>query len=558
MQNFFSTRRQFLTHGAVALAGVSAFARRAYGMHGMSMLHRVIPQTSATGRTTFNSWLPDAPADDLFRTLALVAMDAAKQAGTDFADIRIGVQRECGSSQVSMLLGYGIRARVGGTWGFQHGNVLTSDALATAARAAVAAARTAAKVNERLAWHIAEPIASVPVVTGEWKTPIEIDPFAIPMDEFWRMDVVLGEEVERFGLSGAHTWVSWTNETRIFASTAGSLVTQSFTRGGPLILRTEAHLGRDDGGVGLPVTRPDGESAGFEVMFRKDYSDRIIASVEEAIRWEEIPLKPFNDVGRYPVVFGGIAFASIIANTLNLALDGDRLSGNESDASGRSFLQPFSAHPTQSPPEFSELLTITSHRNVPSSTAVGWDDDGVAPTPSTLVDKGTVVDFWTTRETAPLFQSWYQARNRTVQLHGNTVAPTPASVPMSIGGEVSVAPSAQKSSEAELYRDMKHGFFIKTGVARAAPGLTTGTLFPSLMVEIVNGKPVNRVQGPTLAFLTNAVLRTGLLALGDATTLGTSTVETQKGMPWQRFTNPVTAPAAHCKEVDLLRTGVRI
>jgi hypothetical protein len=59
-----------------------------------------------------------------------------------------------------------------------------------------------------------------------------------------------------------------------------------------------------------------------------------------------------------------------------------------------------------------------------------------------------------------------------------------------------------------------------------------------------------------MSFVTNAVLKTGLAALGDASTLGTAMASTPKGMPWQQMVHPVTAPAAHCKEVDILRTDL--
>jgi len=87
-----STRRQFLSSGAAALAGLGVSTRMASGMATTS---RVIPNTAAARRTTHGAWLPEAPDAAVFRALALVAMDAATQAGAEFADIRIGVQREC-------------------------------------------------------------------------------------------------------------------------------------------------------------------------------------------------------------------------------------------------------------------------------------------------------------------------------------------------------------------------------------------------------------------------------------------------------------------------------
>jgi len=539
-----------MARGAVALAGLSAVARRASGM---AEARTIIPPHMAARRTTYASWLPEAPEDAEFRTLALVAIDAATRAGADFADVRIGVIRECSGAAARLAMGYGIRVRVAGTWSFRHGTVLAKDTIAASARTATIGARTANTVNARIGWYGIDPIATIPSVTGEWHVPVEIDPFTVPVDDFLRVEAALRESCRRLGfLVGAGVGLSWVHERRIFASTDGSLVTQSFTHGGADMM---AGATLPDGGnpVSFLLSRPGGESAGFELMLRTDFTDRLVATAEDAIRWRELPEKSFDDVGRFPVVFDGATFAGIVGNTLSLTLDGDRLSGLEADASGRSFLQPFSAHPVQPPPEFSPLLTIGSHRSLPSSIAAYWDDDGVAVTPCTLVDRGTVVNFHTTRETAPLFDGWYRDRHRPNQLCGRSVAPTPASLPMANGGDVNVLPATTKTSEADLYREMTHGFYMRHGDTQPAPGLTTGLIGSSFVAEIVHGKPVARIYNLNLAFITNAVLKTGLAALGDASTVATNIVSTQKGMPWQTGSNPVSAPAAYCKEVDILR-----
>jgi TldD protein len=517
-----------------------------------------IPDTKAARSLSHNAWLPEAPSTEQFRALALVAMDAAKQAGADFADIRIGVQRECGGSYARMTLGYGIRARVNGTWSFEHGTVLTQDAISTLARTAVVGAKTASTINAQLGQSSQEPFLTVPVVTGEWHVPVEIDPLAVPVDDFFRMQGVFAEPAKAFGHVQISSALRWLVEARVFASTEGSLVTQSFTRGGPYI-GVRAWLPDNPlDGVGFNVLPPDNPSLGFEVMLRTDYTDRIVTKAEEAIRWRELPLKQFDDVGRYPVAFDGSAFAAIVAQTVNLALDGDRLSGNEADASGRSFLQPFSTHPAQLAPEFSELLTITSHRTLPSSTAVQWDDDGIVPTPFTLVEKGTVVDFHTTRETAPRFENWYRQHSHPYTLHGSCVAPTPASLPMCSGGDVHVTPGSKDSvaSVLELAQGIDHGFLILGAYVQQAPGLTTGFINSPLIVEVRNSKPVARLFNLRMAFITNTVLKSGLTALGDASTVEMAMASSPKGMPWQDMRHPMSAPAAHCKEVDILRTDL--
>jgi hypothetical protein len=76
------------------------------------------------------------------------------------------------------------------------------------------------------------------------------------------------------------------------------------------------------------------------------------------------------------------------------------------------------------------------------------------------------------------------------------------------------------------------------------------------MIEIQRGTPVARIAGGWLAFSTKSVLSTGLLALGDASTVGNANVLTQKGLPWQAFTHPISAPAAYCKEIDVAHINV--
>jgi hypothetical protein len=264
-------------------------------MDGMAHTLRRIPTTAAARRTSANAWLPEAPSADQFRALALVAMDAAKQAGADFADIRIGVQRTCTGGSAQLSLGYGIRARVNGTWSFEHGTVLTTDAVATLARSAVVGARTASSINAQLGRRVVEPFAAVPVVTGEWHSPVEIDPFTVPIDDFVRVIGNFNEPAKRYGFSQAYGGLSWIAETRVFASTEGSLVTQSTMRGGPqLAVRTWRPTVED---VQFDVLRPDGESVGFEVMLKTNYYDRVIEKLEEAIRWCELPFKPFRGRG---------------------------------------------------------------------------------------------------------------------------------------------------------------------------------------------------------------------------------------------------------------------
>jgi len=128
---------------------------------------------------------------------------------------------------------------------------------------------------------------------------------------------------------------------------------------------------------------------------------------------------------------------------------------------------------------------------------------------------------------------------------------------MCSGGDVQVAPATTRASADDLIRGMTHGFFMKGATTRSAIGLTAGLVTSDLLMEVVNGKPVARLGNIQIAFSTGALLTAGLTALGDMTTVGTSIATASKGIPWQEMSHPVTAPAAHCKDVDVLQTAVR-
>src|SRR5687768_2684894 len=119
-----TSRRRFIGSGAAIVAGTM-----------MPRWLRALPMNAAARRLSADAWLPEPPTAELFQRLALAAMQAAKSAGAEFADIRIGVERKMVVAplpippSVGLKMSYGIRARVQGTWGFQHGTVMTEDAV---------------------------------------------------------------------------------------------------------------------------------------------------------------------------------------------------------------------------------------------------------------------------------------------------------------------------------------------------------------------------------------------------------------------------------------------
>jgi len=558
------TRRGFLTDSAVAAMSL-ALPRR------VAATSRRIPINRTTRHSTANAWLPTGlPADEL-RALALVAMDTAKHAGADFADVRIGIKRSVyvehnphGDAWVSLTVGYGVRAWIDGTWSFQHGNVFTRDAVAATARSAVTGARTYAAVNKSLpnatALLSSADWAPTPVVTGEWRVPVEIDPFTVPLDDYHRALEVLrdliilegGNRTFRLTKVGEQN-LGWNTECRVFASTAGSLVTQHTIDGGPEV----------GGAVGswesplevIPVDLPEvpPRRGGFEVVLAPDLVPHLMTGIDDALMLSELPLRAFGDVGRYPIVLDGATMANLIGNTVDAALDGDRVLGIEADAAGTSFLTPATEVLGATKPQFSPLLSMTADRAMPSTVAVQWDDDGVVPEPYALIEQGRVVGFHTTRETAAVMAEWNARRGLPVRSHGCSVAPTAASVPVGGGTHVHVAPTTARAGRTELMREIKRGFLVRQAYTKADPSLTGGFAGDGdVVLEIQNGVPVARTT-LTAQFVTKTLLAKQLVAVGDASTVRSATVGVAKGIPWETVTQVISAPAMLCKDVDVVK-----
>jgi len=547
------TRRHFLAGGALATLGLGS--RVAFGAP------VVIPYNRTTRRATPSMFLPDPlPADEL-RQLALVAVNAAREAGVEFADVRVSTRRIIRvpplpyPAEARMYVGYGVRARHQGTWGFQYGNVFTVDAIAAVARSAAMAARRYDGANRRLGATPPGEWISVPVATGEWQSPRVIDPFTVPIDDYYRVMGALVEtttDTYRNRSVSAAGRIVWNAETRVFASTEGALVTQD-TMHGALGLGGGARLPNpSSGSESLDIEGIDDDiCAGFEIALRQDWIDHLRTGLDEAARLCELPIRPLRDVGRYPIVFDGASFAKIIGETISPALDCERVIGLGADTDGNTFLVPPDEILGASAPQFSPLLTARVDRALPSTVAVAWDDEGVVPEPYTLVEQGRVVDYHTSRETLPVLAEWYAKHGRPVRPHGGVVAALPTSVPAVSGGHLTVAASTHAMSVENLAKDMQYGFIIRNSEIGTDPELAVATGTNVNALEVRRGQIVARTR-LSLQFAIRPTLKANVVALGDASTMRTSWATAQKGIPWDEVRTAVSAPAALCKDIDVI------
>jgi TldD protein len=493
---------------------------------------------------------------DALRKLAMVSMEVASRERVAYADVRVANTRRFMTrilsispipfSAVDFKYMYGVRVMVNGVWGFAFGTRPTEDEIAKATRQAIVTTREMAKFAGK-------PLELAPAqpARGEWTTPIAIDPFAVSPDDHAK---ILGAYLDAIAnVLDASTdgffALNWSKETRVFASTDGSLITQRLAKSEPRIgVRNVPHL-RDL--TVLPVIDFMPSSVGFESVIGPDVQEHLKEKADEAAQLAGYP-SGIVDVGRYPAVLDGTALASIIAGTIAPALEMSRALGYENDGSGSSFLAPPKEIVGQQ--LFAPSLTIRTTRAAPTYGAAKWDDEGVETEPFVLVHNGRVVEYFTTRSSAPLLSEWYASSGRSNRSRGSAVAWDAASSPVGAATQLSVDCSDSPATLDTLVKNMKNGLLVRGSMEyglHSDQQLTGGLLAPHMLYEVKNGAITRRLRG-SVQFGTKRLLK-AISAVGDAGTLQHFVRRTYRGEVWSASAVPVVAPAVQVAQLDALQ-----
>ena len=355
-----TNRRDFLKTGAAAAAVLAA--------------PRVL---SAAGTPTFLAPPPgEAFADDLIAE----ALNAARDAGASYADVRIGRyrrqtintrERQITGVADSESYGMGVRTIVNGAWGFAATNNLTKDGVVKVARES--AARPFRAYGEDPQASADRQLAPTPVVKGTWMTPVTRDPLDVPIEEkvamlFAANEAALKVKGIRFVTSG----LQLLREVKTYANTEGTATTQTFVRVGPSFSATAV----GNGGFTQYEEELAPRGAGWEYVASLDMPGH-------AGEWAQIAVEKLGarsvDPGRYDVIITPQNLWLTIHESIGHPTELDRALGYEANFAGTSFV---------APPEKmlgklkygSELLNIQCDRTQEQSLArVAWDDDQVWP-----------------------------------------------------------------------------------------------------------------------------------------------------------------------------------
>jgi TldD protein len=353
------------------------------------------------------------------KALADAGLAAATGAGATYCDVRVGrylrqfvITREANVQNIvnTESTGVGVRVIADGAWGFAATNAMTTDAVAEAARQAVAIAKANATT-------LTAPVQLAPVRgVGEvaWRTPIVKNAMEVPIAE--KVDLLMGVNAAAMG-AGANFVQSMlfvVNEQKYFASTDGSYIDQDVHRiWAPMdvtVIDQATGKFRNREGLsspmGLGFEYLDGAPSGQTVLpngvvvYGQSYdmkADAIAAAQQAKAKLTAHSVQP----GRYDLVLDPSHTWLTIHESVGHPLELDRVLGYEANYAGTSFATVDKMRDRfQYGSDKVNLIADKTQRG--SLGAVGYDDEGVPTKAWDLVRDGKLVGYQAIRDQAHL------------------------------------------------------------------------------------------------------------------------------------------------------------
>ena len=172
--------------------------------------------------------------------LANLAVQLIKKAACEYGDIRLchyrnqsltARDRSLKNLSDNVSSGFGVRVLLDGAWGFAASHRKTASEITRIVNLAIEIAK-----GSRLSQQ--EPVRLAPVAAYQDKyiTPIEIYPFTVAIKDKAELLLNINDQLLKFGDQGikkASSFLRFTKEDKVFASTIGSLIEQTIYRSYP-------------------------------------------------------------------------------------------------------------------------------------------------------------------------------------------------------------------------------------------------------------------------------------------------------------------------------------
>ncbi len=381
-----------------------------------------------------------------------LALDAADQAGAEYADIRL-VERETeslavkngvlGSASSDRSAGFGVRVLLDGAWGFAGSAELEPAEVTRISREALAIARASGLARR-------EPIVldDTPAVVGSYRTPFVEDPMAVSIDDKVRILLEADAAMARVaGINVRQGTIECARERKTFASSEGARIEQELVEAGAGI---EVSAVNDSEVQQRSYPNTAGgqyAAAGFESIRALDLAGHGQRIAEEAVALLDAPDCP---AGEMTIIIDSSQMALQVHESCGHPIELDRVLGMEASFAGTSFLTLDKLGALQ---YGSELVNIDADATASGGLGTfGFDDEGVPAQNVPIVSAGLFVGYLTNRETAPIIGRRSMGSSRAA---GWNV------IPIIRMTNVNLRPGAAGSLE-DLIADTREGIFLST------------------------------------------------------------------------------------------------
>jgi TldD protein len=386
------------------------------------------------------------------REIAEAALDVAAGDGPVYADVRV-VHTTSESLSVrgetvegldrSDSIGVGVRVLLHGAWGYAATARMDRDGATTAARAAVDLARASALARSRPVEMVPEPAH-----VGHWRSPMQRDPFGVPLEE--KLDLLLSAAttMERNpGVRIGRGTMDFARQETTFMSSEGANIAQTIVHSAAGIEATAVGEEEVQQRSYPGSFRGDLMSAGYEFVEDMDLSGNAEQVADEAAALLNAPECPSATT---TLVLDGHQVMLQVHESVGHATELDRVVGMEASFAGTSFLTASDLGAFQFG---SAAVNITSDPTAEGGVGTyGYDDEGVAAQRVDLIRNGVLVGFQTSRETAALIGA--SRSNGTVRADGWE------NIPLIRMANVNLLPGS--GSLDDLLADVDDGIYMAT------------------------------------------------------------------------------------------------
>ena len=383
--------------------------------------------------------------------VARTAVDAARRSDANYADARVVAldtesltvrNQEMEGIDRATSQGLGIRVLVDGYWGFAATARLDEADIERTAALATRIAKAAARLPR-------EPVELAPVepATGRYQTPVQQDPFTVPLEE---KVALLMEATRRIqgvnGVSFAEGGIDLFRTRSWFASSEGSAIEQTIVHSGAGVDATAIGDGEVQRRSYPNSFRGHIAAAGWEHVLRLGLVEEAERTGSEAVELLTAPECP-SEVTTLVLDSGQVELQ--IHESIGHAVELDRVLGMEEAYAGASFVSPEDRGRLRFA---SDLVSITADATLPGGLgSFGWDDEGVPAQRLPIIEDGIFQNFISSRETASLLGLPSSGAMRADGWH---------SLPLIRMTNVSIEP--REGTLADIIGDTKDGVFMAT------------------------------------------------------------------------------------------------